>query len=75
MGHRAAEGAGLLRGYRFFGDAEVDKHHAIMIVQQHIAGLKITMHDGRCLRVHVGEHVAELAHPGRHHVQRYALIR
>ena len=45
-----------------------------MIVQQHITGLEITMHDRRSLRVHIGEHVAQLAHPGCHHLQRHALV-
>ncbi|MCG3144745.1 MAG: hypothetical protein HONDAALG_02218 [Gammaproteobacteria bacterium] len=73
--HRPAERAGLFARHRLLGDAEVDEHDPVLIVEQDVSGLQIAMHDGRLLRVHVGEHVAELPHPRRQLRQWHAFLR
>ena len=65
MRDRATQGPRLFTRNGFFCDPEIDQHHAILIIQQNIAGLEIAMHDGRRLRVHIGQHIAQLPHPRR----------
>ncbi|MCG3203298.1 MAG: hypothetical protein NFCOHLIN_03240 [Gammaproteobacteria bacterium] len=72
--HGAAERAGLLARHRLLGDAEVDQHDPVLVIEQDVSGLQIAMHDRRLLGVHVGEHVAELPHPRRQLRQGHSLL-
>ena len=48
---------------RLLGDAEVDQHDPVVLVEQDVLGLQITVHDGRRPAVEIGEDLAELVHP------------
>ena len=58
-----AQGPGHRLRHGFLGNPEIDQHDPLVLVQQDIVRLEVTMDDGRVLAVQIHQDLAQLAHP------------